>query len=148
MTSSALDALLVQAERLLEKPGAPGRPEPAGQAALHEQARPGVAPEAESPYGRGEAGYRRWRLENVSEQAARYRAGRVALQNPPIEPQGRAVAVCAGETIEIRKDGCRWLLYRGTPLKRVEGFATPWFDHARRTAELWFGCPTGGWRFD
>jgi hypothetical protein len=39
-----------------------------------------TAPVPESPYGRGEAGYRRWRLENVARQAAEYR-GRKEAQN-------------------------------------------------------------------
>jgi hypothetical protein len=110
-----------------------------------------LPPDAPTPgaiYGAGEAGYRKWRVENVTEQAAEHYRTRTAAPRAPAEPARRAVGECAGKRVEIRRDGTRWLLFTGQPPKRVEWFATPFYDHARRQAEIWYGPPTSGWHFD
>jgi len=111
---------------------------------------PPDAPEPEPPYGRGEAGHRAWLLRNLEAQAAEhYRAGESDTPAEPSQPRRRAVALTPTGRVEIRRDGpSRWLLFVGEPPARVPGFATPWYDHARREAEARFGCPRGGWRFD
>jgi len=70
---------------------------------------PSGAPEPESPFGLGEAGYRRWQASNLARQAAEFRA-RGALPAEPPEPERRAVALCCGKPVEIRRDGtrCEW----------------------------------------
>jgi len=37
-----------------------------------------------------------------------------------------------------------WVTQRGRRARRRD-FATPFLDHGRRTAELWFGQPLGDW---
>jgi len=173
MTKNVFDSLLEAAERLLEEPAPaapatepppPGLPDlppdlpPELREAVEAFARhltvtggavlPPDAPTPGAIYGAGEEGYRRWRLENLAEQAAEYCRTRGAASRPPPEPARRAVAECGARRIEIRRCGTRWLLFAGRPPRRVEWFATPFFDHARRQAEIWFGPPQGGWRLD
>jgi len=146
----------------------PPTPEPPGLDALPAPAREAVrpflerfevrritllppgAPEPEPPYGRGEAGDQAWRLRNLEAQAAEYyRAGETDKPAEPSEPKRRAVALTPAGRVEIRRDGAsRWLLFTGELPARVPEFATPWYDHARREAEVRFGRPSGGWRFD
>jgi len=110
---------------------------------------PADAPD-QPPYGRGEAGHRAWLLRNLAAQAAEcYRAGETDKPAEPSEPKRRAVALTPAGRVEIRRDGAgRWLLFTGEPPARVPEFATPWYDHARREAEVRFGRPSGGWQFD
>lgn len=109
MTRNVFDSLLEAAERLLEKPEPPApppaaepatTPDPPGLDRLPAPAReavepflrnltvtgitllPADAPEPEPPYGRGEAGYRAWRLRNLELQAAEYYRARDGL--PPL----------------------------------------------------------------
>lgn len=112
---------------------------------------PPGAPDQPGPYGRGEAGRRAWLLRNLEAQAAEYYRARDsgALPAEPPEPRRRAVALTPAGRVEIRKDGAsRWLLFVGEPPTRLPGFATPWYDHARREVEARFGRPKGGWNFD
>jgi hypothetical protein len=51
--------------------------------------------------------------------------------------------------VQVRPDGAaRWAIWvtRGAAWRRRKDSATPSLDHARRTAECWFGQPIGGWR--
>jgi hypothetical protein len=53
-----------------------------------------------------------------------------------------------GLRIQVRQDdGGRWMIWftHGAAWRRRKDFASPWPDHARRTAELWFGPPVDGW---
>ena len=146
MTRNVFDSLLEAAARHLEQPEPPA-PEPASEPPRTPEP-PGLDDlPPESPFGTGEAGYRRWQAANLARQAAEFRA-RGALPAEQPEPERLAVAFCGGKRVEVRRDGTRWALYVGEPPKRVEPFATPFYSHAVRTAEFWFGRPMGGWTFD
>jgi hypothetical protein len=55
---------------------------------------------------------------------------------------------CGGIRIWLVKAGERWLMYarsrKGS--SRRKDFASPFLEHAIRTAEQWYGVPPGGWR--
>ncbi len=55
---------------------------------------------------------------------------------------------CGGTKVWLVKDGERWQMLVGS--RRAGGrrrdFATPYLEHAIRTAEFWYGAPGGGWR--
>lgn len=55
---------------------------------------------------------------------------------------------CGGTKVWLVKEGERWLMYVGS--RRAGGrrrdFATPYVEHAIRTAEQWYGVPATGWR--
>jgi hypothetical protein len=55
---------------------------------------------------------------------------------------------CGGTKVWLVKDGERWLLFVGSrkPNGRRRDFATPYVEHAIRTAEQWYGTAGGGWR--
>lgn len=54
---------------------------------------------------------------------------------------------CGGTKVWLVKEGERWLMYVGS--RRAGGrrrdFATPYVEHAIRTAEQWYGAPSNGW---
>lgn len=55
---------------------------------------------------------------------------------------------CGGVKVWLVKDGERWEMYAGSRKAggRRRDFATPYLDHAIRTAESWYGAPGVGWR--
>jgi hypothetical protein len=55
---------------------------------------------------------------------------------------------CGGTRIWLVKDGERWLMYVGSRKAggRRRDFASPYLEHAIRTAEQWYGAAGGGWR--
>ena len=55
---------------------------------------------------------------------------------------------CGGTKVWLVKDGERWLMYVGSRKAggRRRDFATPYVEHAIRTAEQWYGVPGSGWR--
>jgi hypothetical protein len=55
---------------------------------------------------------------------------------------------CGRTRIWLVKDGERWLMYVGSRKAggRRRDFATPYVEHAIRTAEQWYGVPGGGWQ--
>lgn len=57
-------------------------------------------------------------------------------------------ATCGGKRVVLARDSERWLIYTGTvhPGNRRKDFATPFLEHAIRTAEAWYGVPADGWR--
>jgi hypothetical protein len=58
------------------------------------------------------------------------------------------VGDCSGNGVWLVRDGDRWLMFvrsRG-PGGRRRDFASPYLEHAIRTAEFWYGAPTTGWR--
>ena len=60
------------------------------------------------------------------------------------------VGICGNTRIRLLKDGERWLMST-RPRKawrRRKDFASPFLDHAVRTAEQWYGTPAAGWRAD
>jgi hypothetical protein len=58
------------------------------------------------------------------------------------------VAECGSTRIRLLKDGERWLMSTraGKAWRRRKDFASPFLDHAVRTAEQWYGAPAAGWR--
>jgi hypothetical protein len=53
-----------------------------------------------------------------------------------------------GITVQVRRSGVgRWELWvsHGASRQRQKSPATPFFDHARRIAEHWYGQPKSGW---
>jgi hypothetical protein len=53
-----------------------------------------------------------------------------------------------GIQVWIIRDGDRWELYTNAANGRrcrVKDFASPFRDHARRTAEMWYGVPKNQW---
>jgi hypothetical protein len=55
---------------------------------------------------------------------------------------------CSGTRIWLVRNGERWLMFVGDPRagNRRKDFASPFLDHAVRTAEAWYGAPAEGWR--
>lgn len=55
---------------------------------------------------------------------------------------------CGGTKVWLVKDGERWLMFVGSrrPGARRRDFASPYLEHAIRTAEHWYGAAGGGWR--
>ncbi|MCC7497886.1 MAG: hypothetical protein IT160_09935 [Bryobacterales bacterium] len=52
---------------------------------------------------------------------------------------------CGGTQVWLRKDGDRWLMFAGTQKSRRRDFASPFLEHAIRTAEAWYGPAADGW---
>jgi len=57
-------------------------------------------------------------------------------------------AKCGGTAVWLAKDGDRWLMFAGSRKagSRRRDFASPFLEHAMRTAEAWYGPASGGWR--
>jgi hypothetical protein len=71
--------------------------------------------------------------------------------SPPKTPPLDAPAYCAdcgGTRVWLVKDGDRWLMFAGSRKagSRRRDFASPFLEHAMRTAEAWYGPAAGGWR--
>jgi hypothetical protein len=60
------------------------------------------------------------------------------------------VSECGSTGIRLVKDGERWLMSTraGKAWRRRKDFASPFLDHAVRTAEQWCGAPAAGWRVE
>jgi len=54
-------------------------------------------------------------------------------------------AECGGTRIWLVRDGDRWLMFAGTRKNRRKDFASPFLEHAQRTAEAWYGPAQEGW---
>ncbi len=54
---------------------------------------------------------------------------------------------CGGTRIWLVRDGDRWLMFAGGRRagNRRRDFASPFLEHAIRTAEAWYGMPANGW---
>lgn len=57
-------------------------------------------------------------------------------------------ATCGSTSVWLRKDGERWLMFAGTQKSRRRDFASPFLEHAIRTAEFWYGPVAGGWQVE
>jgi hypothetical protein len=57
-------------------------------------------------------------------------------------------ADCGRARVWLVRDGERWLMFVGGRRagNRRKDFASPFMEHAIRTAEAWYGTPAGGWR--
>ena len=67
---------------------------------------------------------------------------------PPSSALPEAVAyraTCGSTPVWLRKDGDRWLMFAGTQKSRRKDFASPFLEHAIRTAEAWYGPAASGW---
>lgn len=68
---------------------------------------------------------------------------------PALPNDARSVtAECGGTRIWLARDGDRWLMFAGTRKNRRGDFASPFLEHAIRTAEQWYGTPVGGWQVE
>jgi hypothetical protein len=70
---------------------------------------------------------------------------------PPPAIQAGATAYsadCNGTRVWLAKDGDRWLMFVGrrSSTTRRRDFASPWLEHAIRTAEAWYGTARKGWQ--
>jgi hypothetical protein len=64
----------------------------------------------------------------------------------PALPEATAYrATCGSTPVWLRKDGDRWLMFAGTQKSRRKDFASPFLEHAIRTAEAWYGPAADGW---
>lgn len=54
-------------------------------------------------------------------------------------------ATCCSTPVWLRKDGDRWLMFAGTEKSRRRDFASPFLEHAIRTAEAGYGPAADGW---
>lgn len=57
-------------------------------------------------------------------------------------------ARCGTTLVWLRRDGDRWLMFAGTQKSRRRDFASPFLEHAIRTAEDWYGPAAEGWQPD
>lgn len=68
----------------------------------------------------------------------------------PVIPAGADCisADCGGTRVWLVRNGERWLMFVGGRRagNRRKDFASPFMEHAIRTAEAWYGAPAGGWR--
>jgi hypothetical protein len=67
--------------------------------------------------------------------------------NVPVDAKC-VLADCGGTRIWLVRDGERWFMFAGSRREssRRRDFATPFLAHAQRTAEVWYGPATDGWR--
>ena len=67
-------------------------------------------------------------------------------------PAGAACisAVCGGTQVSLVRDGERWLMFVGGRRagNRRRDFASPFMEHAIRTAEAWYGTAAAGWQVE
>lgn len=61
---------------------------------------------------------------------------------------GVYTALCRDAAVWLVRQGSRWVMFAGSrqPEFRRKDFASPSLDHAKRTAEAWYGAPKDGWR--
>jgi len=57
-------------------------------------------------------------------------------------------ATCGSTPVWLRKDSDRWLMFAGTQKSRRKDFASPFLEHAIRTAEARYGPAAGGWQVE
>ena len=70
-----------------------------------------------------------------------------------VGPPGAASSVgadCCGTHVWLVRDGERWLMFVGSRRNagRRRDFASPFLDHAIRTAEQWYGAAGAGWQVE
>jgi len=80
------------------------------------------------------------------------------LATAPVVIEGRAAgpvipadaecvsADCGGTRVWLARDDDRWLMFAGSRKSRRKDFASPFLEHAIRTAEAWYGAPAAGWQ--
>jgi hypothetical protein len=68
-------------------------------------------------------------------------------QTNDLDASSSVVGDCNGNRVWLVRDGDRWLMFVGSrgPGGRRRDFASPYLQHAIRTAELWYGAPATGW---
>jgi hypothetical protein len=57
-------------------------------------------------------------------------------------------ADCGGTRVWLARDGDRWLMFAGSRKSRRKDFASPFLEHAIRTAEQWYGAARDGWQVE
>lgn len=77
----------------------------------------------------------------------------IAIENKPpatasaIPADAACVAgICGNVRVWLVRDGDRWLMFAGSRKSRRKDFASPFLEHAIRTAEAWYGTPASGWK--
>ena len=72
-----------------------------------------------------------------------------AESTPALPEDARLVtAVCGTTRVWLARDGDRWLMFAGTRKSRRKDFASPFLEHAIRSAEAWYGPAGGGWQVE
>ena len=72
-----------------------------------------------------------------------------AESTPGLPEEARLVtAVCGKTRVRLARDGNRWLMFAGSRKSRRNDFASPFLEHAIRTAEQWYGSPVSGWQVE
>lgn len=68
------------------------------------------------------------------------------------EPASRAlpnsaayIATCGSTLVRLARERGRWLMFAGTRQTRRKDVASPFMEHAIRTAEAWYGPAADGW---
>ncbi|MCL4797822.1 MAG: hypothetical protein KJZ84_24875 [Bryobacteraceae bacterium] len=54
-------------------------------------------------------------------------------------------ATCGSTPVRLARERGRWLMFAGTRQTRRKDFASPFMEHAIRTAEAWYGPAADGW---
>ena len=73
------------------------------------------------------------------------------MTRSPFPPDAACLAAnCGGTRVWLVRDRDRWLMFAGsrTDGGRRKDFASPFLEHAIRTAECWYGAPTTSWRVE
>jgi hypothetical protein len=84
--------------------------------------------------------WREWRANSPVERDVQAEPGWL------IAPDAQWVtATCGSTRVWLVRDGDRWLMFAGTRSSRRKDLASPFLDHAQRTAEAWYGAPEQGW---
>ena len=81
----------------------------------------------------------------------KWRATSPIVRDAPAEPACLSpdaqcvTATCGSTRVWLVREGDRWLMFAGTRSSRRKDFASPFLNHAQRTAEAWYGAPEKGW---
>jgi len=68
---------------------------------------------------------------------------------PALPEDARLVSAVCGQTrVWLTRDCDRWLMFAGTQKSRRRDFASPFLEHAIRTAEARYGPAAGGWQVE
>jgi hypothetical protein len=67
---------------------------------------------------------------------------------PQDDSAGVYTAFCRDAAVWLVRQGSRWVMFAGSrrPEFRRRDFASPSLEHAKRTAETWYGPAPDGWR--
>lgn len=82
------------------------------------------------------------------EEATSYAEGRIDVSvEAPAASNTWSAVFSGGVQVELRSEHGRWLMWfaQDGKTERRRDFSSPSVEHAKRTAEHWFGTPVKGW---